>query len=184
MTDTKTALLDAAAGVVRREGALALTLEAVAREAGVSKGGLLYHFRTKEALVTALIARHAERFDAAVEERTRADPEGPGRFTRAFARLTLDEDPGDQAALMAAVALDPDLLAPARAAYAGWQRRAEADGLAPGVGTLVRLAMDGLWISELLGLAPPRGADRAALERALDALLHAPADPAGEKEAP
>ena len=39
-------LLDAAVAVVRRDGAQALTLDAVAAEAGVSKGGLLYHFRS------------------------------------------------------------------------------------------------------------------------------------------
>ena len=42
--DTRKRLLDAAAAVVRRDGAGALTLDAVAAEAGVSKGGLLYHF--------------------------------------------------------------------------------------------------------------------------------------------
>ena len=43
-TDTRRRLLDAATAVVRRDGARALTLDAVAAEAGVSKGGLLYHF--------------------------------------------------------------------------------------------------------------------------------------------
>ncbi|MFF4615626.1 TetR/AcrR family transcriptional regulator [Nonomuraea jabiensis] len=39
------------------EGAEALTLEAVARRAGVSKGGLFYHFPTKQALVAAMVDR-------------------------------------------------------------------------------------------------------------------------------
>ncbi|HZB75928.1 MAG TPA: TetR family transcriptional regulator, partial [Solirubrobacteraceae bacterium] len=38
------ALLDAAIRVIRRDGAQKLTLDAVAAEAGVSKGGILYHF--------------------------------------------------------------------------------------------------------------------------------------------
>ena len=47
MTQTETtrkSILEAASRVTAREGALNLTLEAVAKEAGVSKGGLLYHF--------------------------------------------------------------------------------------------------------------------------------------------
>jgi AcrR family transcriptional regulator len=52
---TRRRLLDAAVAVVRREGPRALTLDAVAAEAGVSKGGLLYHFATKDDLVDALI---------------------------------------------------------------------------------------------------------------------------------
>jgi AcrR family transcriptional regulator len=47
-------LLDAYAELLRDEGERAATLEAVAAKAGVSKGGLLYHFRTKEALAEAL----------------------------------------------------------------------------------------------------------------------------------
>lgn len=51
------ALLDAAERVVLREGAGHLTMEAVAAEAGVSKGGVLYAFASKDALVDALVSR-------------------------------------------------------------------------------------------------------------------------------
>ena len=51
-------LLDAAERLVSEVGAGHLTLEAVARAAGVSKGGLLYHFPSKEALLQAMIDRH------------------------------------------------------------------------------------------------------------------------------
>ena len=50
-------LLDAASAVIRRDGAQALTLDAVAAEAGVSKGGLLYHFKSKRELLDALVRR-------------------------------------------------------------------------------------------------------------------------------
>jgi AcrR family transcriptional regulator len=44
-----------------------VTLEAVAAEAGVSKGGLLYHFPTKDALLEALVQDWLDRFEADVE---------------------------------------------------------------------------------------------------------------------
>ena len=47
-TATRDTILSAAANLVLRKGASRMTLEAVAREAGVSKGGLLYHFPSKE----------------------------------------------------------------------------------------------------------------------------------------
>ena len=53
--DAPTRILDAAEAIVRRAGVAALTLEAAAREAGVSKGGLLYHYGSKEALLTGLL---------------------------------------------------------------------------------------------------------------------------------
>src|SRR5262245_35811257 len=46
--DTRNAILDAAEAVVARMGVAAMTFEEVAKEAGVSKGGVLYHFRSKE----------------------------------------------------------------------------------------------------------------------------------------
>ena len=56
-------LLSAAEQVVARDGVRNLTLEAVAHEAGVSKGGLLYHFPTKSSLITAIVERLADRCD-------------------------------------------------------------------------------------------------------------------------
>ena len=61
----RTALLDAALTVVRRDGAAALTLDAVAAEAGVSKGGVLYHFGSKRALIDGLLERWLDEFGAA-----------------------------------------------------------------------------------------------------------------------
>ena len=65
-TDTglRGALLDAAEAVVARQGVANLTFDAVAAEAGMSKGGLLHHFRSKDRLVEALVARAAENWRA------------------------------------------------------------------------------------------------------------------------
>ena len=52
---TRVKLLQAAAKVVAQHGAGSLTLEHVALMAQVSKGGLLYHFPNKYALLDALI---------------------------------------------------------------------------------------------------------------------------------
>ncbi|MFM5105912.1 TetR/AcrR family transcriptional regulator [Aeromonas dhakensis] len=50
-------LLESAATIAGRDGIAALSLNAVAYEAGVSKGGLLHHFPNKQALIFALFAR-------------------------------------------------------------------------------------------------------------------------------
>lgn len=49
------AILKVACRLVRTMGASHLTLDAVAREAGISKGGLLYHYPTKDALIQAAL---------------------------------------------------------------------------------------------------------------------------------
>ncbi|MEN9308893.1 MAG: hypothetical protein RL173_2825, partial [Fibrobacterota bacterium] len=51
---TRDHILQATATLVLAEGPSALTLEAAAKASGISKGGLLYHFPSKEALILGL----------------------------------------------------------------------------------------------------------------------------------
>jgi AcrR family transcriptional regulator len=70
--DTRAKLLEAAGAVIRRDGAQALTLDAVAAQAGVSKGGLLYHFASKRELLDGLVERWLDEFQDDI------DAGGPG----------------------------------------------------------------------------------------------------------
>ena len=160
--DTREKLLNAAGAVVRRDGAQALTLDAVAAEAGVSKGGLLYHFAGKRELIEALVDRWLSEFQDDI------DAAGPG-FVRGY---VLASDPGtkhaDELGMLAAFTADPSVLVKARERYAIWQDRVEREGSDPVDATVARLAADGLWLAELLGMAPPRGRLR---EQVLSRLL-------------
>ncbi|WP_290371104.1 TetR/AcrR family transcriptional regulator [Ruania halotolerans] len=69
-------VLHAFAEILVGQGERAATLEAVAERAAVSKGGLLYHFPSKEALVDGM-ASHLGELVAADVEQMRAAPEGP-----------------------------------------------------------------------------------------------------------
>src|SRR3954467_10486686 len=163
MSPTKSKLLDAAGAVVRRDGPQALTLDAVAAEAGVSKGGLLYHYGTKQELIEALVARWLADFQADIDA---ADP----HFVRGYVRAS---DPAGQIAgevgMLAALIADPSVLRTVRDRYGIWQDRVEREGSDPVDATVARLAADGLWLAELLGLAPPRGRLREqVLSRLLD----------------
>jgi AcrR family transcriptional regulator len=156
----RTALLDAALTVVRRDGAAALTLDAVAAEAGVSKGGLLYHFASKRELLDALVARWLDDFDRDIETET-------GNFAARYVRAS-NGAKAEEAGLLAALVADPDVLAAVRARHETWQDRVASAGGDPIDATVARLAADGLWLADLLGIAPPRGQLR---ERVLARLL-------------
>lgn len=158
-------LLDAAEMVARRDGSARLTLDAVAAEAGVSKGGLLYHFPSKEALIAAMVKRMLASFDEAHQRAMAGDPAEPGRWTRAYVRTAVDADgPSAEdmtsAALLAVVAASPSLADPLRERYAQWRQRAACDGIAAEDAMIVSLAADGLWMADLLGFAAPAGEDR------------------------
>jgi AcrR family transcriptional regulator len=164
----RTAIIAAACRVVLAEGAQGLTLEAAAREAGVSKGGLLYHFPNKDALIGGMIEQFCADFDAALERELAADPQGgPGHWLRAYVRASFAPDAvvatEAGAALLAAVATAPELLDKVRASFARWQAQAEADGLDPALAALLRFAVDGYWFADLLDFAPIRAELRPQL---------------------
>lgn len=172
------------ARVVHRDGAAALTLDAVAAEAGVSKGGLLYHFPAKDDLVRGLVDRLVARFDARVAA---ALAGGQRSFLEAYVVASVeDDDVATAAALVAAVALSPSLLDPLRERYGQWSRDLAASGLDATTVLLVRLALDGLWFSDVLALDAPSKAERRALVRLLLALpaLTSPSKAAASKAPP
>lgn len=155
-------IIDAAVEVVLRKGAGSLTLDAAAAEAGLSKGGILYHFRTKAALIEALVERLVNGCEAKHVSAAAAIGQRNGMWTQAFltASLAGQRDPSRQfarlsGALLAAIAYDPKLLEPLKALYRTWQERLENDGIPQGTAHLVRLAMDGIWLAEILDLPLP-----------------------------
>ncbi|KZM50303.1 TetR/AcrR family transcriptional regulator [Labrenzia sp. OB1] len=64
--DSKSEILKAALEVVKRSGAPSLTIDAVAEESGFSKGGVLYNFPTKDALITGMVEYLAGQFEGEV----------------------------------------------------------------------------------------------------------------------
>jgi AcrR family transcriptional regulator len=163
---TKDRLLDAAATVVRRDGAQALTLDAVAKEAAVSKGGLLYHFKSKGDLVAAMVDRWLAQFGAEMEAADAA-------FVRGYIKASTPDE--HELGMLAAMVADPSLLVAVRHQYGIWQDRVERESRDPVDATVARLAADGLWLAELLGMGPPTGELREqVLRRVLD--MAAPRD--------
>lgn len=171
-------LLDAAEAVVVRQGIAHLTLDAVAAEAGVSKGGLLHHFPSKDRLVEAWVRRAAENWRRCWTEAYSRTTEGPGRMARALldhclsdAACWTEELRRSSSAVFSALAQNPALIQPMRAVYGDLHARIAEDGLPPGVGEAVMAAIDGLWLDWVLGLAPIDQALVVRVRKALESLL-------------
>ncbi|MBP0444838.1 TetR/AcrR family transcriptional regulator [Roseomonas sp. SSH11] len=175
--DLRTRVLDAAEAIIRARGVPALTLEGAAREAGVSKGGLLYHFASKEALLVALMRRLAQGIEADFRAIVAAQPEGPHRALRACLAFTFDQPDISEAHARAAAVLlaafhhDPALIDPIREFFAQVRAEVALDGTAPGVAWAVMLAGDGLFMARLFRLYEPNAAELAALRATLHGLL-------------
>lgn len=171
-------ILDAAQTVIARQGIANLTLDAVAAEAGMSKGGLLHHYPSKDRLVEALVTRCAEHWRACYTAAYERTPEGPGRMARALLSNCLSQTHAwteqvrrSSSAVFAALAQNPSLIEPMRAACGDLHRRIADDGLPPGVGEAVASAIDGLWLDWVLGLVPVDQGRLARVRMALEEML-------------
>ena len=60
---TREKLCETAIEIAAREGLAAMTLDNVARHAGVSKGGVTYHFPSKEKLVEGVVEHFGQRLE-------------------------------------------------------------------------------------------------------------------------
>ncbi len=159
---SREAILDAAAAVVLAHGAAHLTLDAVAERAKVSKGGLLYNFPNKEALLQAMIDRQMRRIEASRLQAMEALPPQPGRELKACVLMAADTQLHGERSLgcatLAATANNPQALEPIRASHRrrlDWITEAnEAAGLPFARSAVIALAVDGLCLLEILQLSP------------------------------
>lgn len=168
-------LLAVTARLLIEEGPGSVTLDAVARAAGVSKGGLLHHFPSKPALLDGLFDDLTEKFDGAIAERMRDDPDSDGRFTRAYISVCFAPeglaDAEEWTALTVALISEPRL----RERLGEWTAaRAATHGAFDATleAMLVRYVVDGVWLSDLLGAPAMTGKQRHALRERLFALSH------------
>jgi AcrR family transcriptional regulator len=156
-------VLDAFEDLVLTEGERAATLDATAKAAGVSKGGLLYHFGSKDELVAGLLDR-LEALTTADLERMTADDDGPVAY---YIRTSVMEDEALDRALLAASRLAQGGSPAASDALREGRRRWE-DTIRPHVRdqaslNLVMLLSDGLYFNNSLDV---NGAEHLVPQRA------------------
>lgn len=80
-------VLDAAEATVSAVGAAGLTIDAVAKAAGITKGGVQYCFGNKDGLIDAMMERWFNEFDSAVAVEV-GDDADPVTAMRAHAQVT------------------------------------------------------------------------------------------------
>ncbi|GAB2518006.1 TetR/AcrR family transcriptional regulator [Nocardiopsis aegyptia] len=172
---TRTRILDGALDLLRAEGGGSVTLDAAARQAGLTKPGLMYHFPTKEALKLGIVDHVAARWEEMLLDRLGGPLEGtsPHQRTRAYVEvaLTAPFDRADYAVCTDALYRD--------AFHQMWERRFEPWLLLPddlpardrARLTAARLLADGYWTAAATDVFPVLERDRAELVAITDDLL-------------
>lgn len=174
-SNARNRILDGALELLRTEGGGAITLDASAKQVGLTKPGLMYHFPTKDALMCGVVEHVADRWEALLLARLGGPPESAVAHERirAYVEVTMTA-PFDRADFV--IYSDVHYRAPLTEI---WQRR-----LAPWLAlpadlpaterarlTAARMAADGYWTAAATGVFPVSEGDRAAFGSVLDGLV-------------
>ena len=161
-------LLDVALRLSLEKGPASVTLDAVSQAAGVSKGGLLHYFASKDALIRAMITAGLDSFEEKTLAMVEADST-PGSYLRAYITTSFPAEGADDiaTAMIAGIATDRDLLADYAVESKKWSSRLKEDGLDYFYAEVIRLAVDGLYFNEAIGLPQFGPEDRKVFLRRL-----------------
>ncbi|GAB5407174.1 MAG: TetR/AcrR family transcriptional regulator [Aureliella sp.] len=104
--ESRQRICEAAIAIASRDGFAAMSLDAVATQAGVSKGGLLYHFRTREELIHGTLQHFSETGRQMLLDRIAADPVAHMRWARGIVSCLF---PTDEELAASTRDLDPEI---------------------------------------------------------------------------
>ena len=164
--DARHKVLEAAVAIVAREGAAHLTIDAVAAQAGLSKGGVLYHFPSKRALLDGMLERLLD--DS--ETRSAYHRQQTGSRLAAWIETEREQSAQERAtalALLANAAEDPSLLDPARQMIAETFGEVSRESRDPQRSQILLLAAEGLRFLHMLDLLPMNAEEREQLHEQL-----------------
>ena len=173
-TSNRDTLLDALESIISEGSVHDVTLDGVAARAGITKGGLIYHFKSKEALLHALMERMRTRLDAYCVDPA-ADPQLAikkfliARIHYAFAMG--QQEKKIMANLLAATSTYPSLLGPVKSMYDS--RAGDLASAAGGAGLALSVwtALDGFVMLEMLNIRHFSDPEKQQMKAALIALV-------------
>jgi AcrR family transcriptional regulator len=155
---SRNAALEAAIAIIARDGPGRLTLDAIARESGLSKGGVMHQFRTKEAVLKALLERqmaHFEEFSTEFMAKVSGTSANPNLATQLATIREAATSPNSAAlALVAAMVENPRLMALPREREMERMAAIREEAADPDLAMLRWAGAMGLLLSSLFGMSP------------------------------
>lgn len=142
------AILDSALEILYFEGLEKFTLDRIAEKAGVSKGGLLHHFRTKDELIREVIKYLFDEFEKQVEEEFQRT-EGKAKWIKAYTKVSMKEEypKGIAEAFLYALSDVPGVMDIVNEDTRKWLNRFASEEVNLARAIIIKMAVDG-FISE------------------------------------
>lgn len=161
---SRTEILDAAIRVVDTAGGADITYQSVARAAGLTKAGLMYHFPTKDSMMLAVIEHVIERWQTELQA-VLAVPLAESTLAERIHAFVLFAGEGGvtegEFVVFSEAVRRPELSGPWLEYLHTWF--SFGDGVDTTSLLLVWLAANGLWIAESTGVLTIKPAQRTAL---------------------
>ena len=166
---TKDKICEAAIRIASRDGLLAMTLENVARETGITKGGVMYHFPSKDELIRGVLEYFSQQCETMLMRRVIDDPEPRMRWARCMLDCLFPQSPAESkpndvdadvlarffVATLAGAVTSPGAMQPLRDLAIRMRNRCLSDPRDGMEQLLVWLTIDGLLLWQFMGLIGP-----------------------------
>lgn len=170
---SRDAVVNAALTIIVRDGPGRMTLDAIAKESGISKGGLTHQFKSKTEVLQALLDHRIKQFsDFSSQYAATLQPGHPEpKLSQNIAalRAAITESAPSSFAILGALAEDPKLLSQIRDGDVDTLAAIQDEAKDPDLALLRWNAAWGLVLTALLGLSPLDERQRERLfERLLD----------------
>jgi AcrR family transcriptional regulator len=169
-TSKRTLILHAATRVVQHSGVTAVTFDSVAAEAGLTRGGIMYHFPSRDDLLAALHEHQAHAWDDAMTRSAGKSAEEATVDERlaAYVRVCADSATRAELQLLLEAVSTPAHMSPWTTVMDRWTPPIDPNAIDPtdreAVSRLIaRLAADGLWMHEALSNQPLPAEVRTAI---------------------
>ena len=149
-------LLLGAAYLFYKQGYDKTTVRQLGEFIGIQSGSLFHHFKSKDELIKELVNYANNLYRENVNQHIGNEKNKKGQWLNAFIEATrahrTDNAP-ITSGMLAAQGTNRSLLSPLKTSYQEWQYQITHDGLDEVDATIIRLAVDGLWLSEIFGIS-------------------------------
>lgn len=147
-------ILDGVVRLIERDGITAVTFDAVAAEAGITRGGIIYHFPSRDELILATHQHLARQWEAQLRSLA-SDPDRPADRYKAYVQSCSRDATRAELLMMLESGGDERLAQVWSEVIDYWAPpAAQADDPVGRANFLARIAADGLWAHRVMGGRP------------------------------
>lgn len=109
---TRNAIMNAAEDAVRKKGCNGFSIAEIARDVGIQKSSLYFHFSSKLELLGAIFRRYSDQIFSFLEQTARAEKWAGDRLMAYILEMRAVMEEGESVCLSIALIIDPESLSP------------------------------------------------------------------------